>query len=62
MFKGTYIGPLSHLKGQTALLRYDDDQLMAQFDDPGLDEGYGWHPFSRLDFEIDRENNDEATD
>lgn len=36
MFKAEYVGELAHLKGATALCRYVDGDLVAQFDDMRL--------------------------
>lgn len=33
--KGSYVGPIAHLKGKTALLRTSLGKLLAQFDDTG---------------------------
>ena len=59
--RARYVGPLDHLRGETALLRdYDDDtRVLAQFDrlDPSLVSAagellcYNWHPFRKDEFE-----------
>jgi hypothetical protein len=53
--KGTYVGPIQYMKGKTALIRFTDDGVLAQFDDVGLTLmtkhlGSGWHTFARTDF------------
>lgn len=49
---GTYCGPETKLKGQTALIFTDGPRVMAQFDNlkefPKL--AHGWHVFPRSQF------------
>ena len=49
-YKATYVGPLSYLRGKTAMLH---DFTLAQFDDRGLYLAYGWHNFRKSDFQIE---------
>ena len=55
MIRGTYVGDDRNLRGQTALLMYKDDGLLAQFDDRQTlsSLAYGWHRFEMTDFTID---------
>jgi hypothetical protein len=57
---GTYIGPLTMLKGKTALLQRstpDSIHVKAQFDDLSLPHSitHGWTPFHASDFSVDRD-------
>jgi hypothetical protein len=62
-YLGTYIGPLKHLKGKTALVRrLHEGVIVVQFDDKSLrrvspTEGdhlaWGWHGFPVNEFQID---------
>ena len=53
IYKGTYIGDMPAYKDKTALVRFaGNDKLWVQFDDLYLREAFGWHLFSRDDFEI----------
>lgn len=55
MIHGTYVGLDTVLAGKTALLIYEDDGLLAQFDDRSTPGGlaYGWHKFPLSDFEVE---------
>lgn len=55
MILGTYVGLDSVLAGKTALLIYEDDGLLAQFDDRSTPGGlaYGWHKFVLSDFAVE---------
>lgn len=70
MLKGTYIGPLEHLKGQEALLQDNGSGYLAQFDAtnlsliPGVpgksintNLGVGWKPFPKSNFKLHRKIN-----
>lgn len=68
MMRGEYIGKHKELRGLTALLEWEGDILLAQFDGyPGKGPSrnlihpitlatlcYGWHKFNILDFRIQR--------
>jgi hypothetical protein len=49
-YKATYNGPLTLLRGKTALLR---DITVAQFDDRGQYLAYGWHNVKKEDFRVE---------
>jgi hypothetical protein len=49
-----YVGPISHLRDKTALVRPcvgNAGQVMAQFEELYLQEARGWWQFSEADFE-----------
>lgn len=55
--KGTYVGVVKALQDETALLRYDGDDVLAQFDNirlkyHGRGMGFNWHRFPKSDFDI----------
>lgn len=67
MAHATYIGPIVHLKGCTAILRFPPEEgyVVAQFDDATLtlsgvpadtvlsnSLGVGWTKFKREEFEV----------
>jgi hypothetical protein len=54
MSRKRYIGPISHLRGKTALVEPRPGflgQLLAQFEEPHLREARGWWQFPDTDFE-----------
>ena len=70
MLKGTYVGPLEHLKGQEALLQRVGPNYLAQFDAtnlsiiPGVpgksietNLGFGWTFFLESNFKLHRKVN-----
>lgn len=54
MITGTYRGDIAELEGKTALVQMRGNGLLvAQFDDLKLEPWcYGWHEFSRTEFEL----------
>lgn len=62
MKNATYIGPVAHLQGETALVRpHQEGELLAQFDCIDLEDeddnklGFGWHVFPEECFEVDED-------
>ena len=55
MNRKTYVGPIPHLRGRTALIAPragTASQVMAQFEERHLQEARGWWQFSAADFEV----------
>ena len=62
MLKGTYIGGREELRGKTAIVRFSNECVLAQFDDTTLDEGkaaledclaHGWTEFPLSDWRVE---------
>lgn len=54
MSRKRYVGPIPHLRGKTALVRSRggvQSQVMAQFEEPYLQEARGWWQFCEADFQ-----------
>ena len=54
MSRKRYVGPIPHLRGRTALVRSRvgaPSQVMAQFEEPYLQEARGWWQFCQADFQ-----------
>jgi hypothetical protein len=54
MNRKRYVGPIPHLYGKTALVRPRvgaPNQVMAQFEEPRLQEARGWWQFCEADFQ-----------
>lgn len=53
-WKGVYVGPRTDLRGEEAMVRpkeqCPDGDVVAQFDNMGLAEAFGWHRFPAADF------------
>ncbi len=62
MKSATYIGPVKHLRGETALVQpYQKGELLVQFycidleDEDGNKLGFGWRVFPEACFEVDED-------
>jgi hypothetical protein len=54
MGRKQYVGPIEHLRGKVALVEPRGGavgQVMAQFEEPHLQEARGWWQFCETDFE-----------